>query len=78
MSRLKLNKITVSNLNLAEGSSVLGGRADAISVVLCTIVPNITITVCPFPVSDNTACVTDRPGTQDSCGFCKPNDEIQF
>ena len=77
MSRLKLNKITVSNLNLEEGSSVLGGRPVITSVVACPG-PILTITVCPFPpVSDYVACVTDRPGTQDSCGLCNPRPDIE-
>lgn len=47
MSKIKLNKITVSNLNFEEVSSVLGGREDASSLLVCSFISIITLPICP-------------------------------
>ena len=71
MSKLKLNKITISNLNPEESSSIRGGISWTITttVLISTVIAS---SACPETMSNNTNCLTDRPGTQDSCGLCNP------
>ena len=82
MSKLKLNKITISNLNLEDSTSIVGGRQEASdTIIICSIITSIifsvvTSSVCPPTMSHNTNCLTDRPGTQDSCGLCNPKPDI--
>lgn len=70
MSKLKLNKITISNLDPEESSSVIGGEASSggicVSLSILSIISVITSSKCPNPVDD----LTMRPGHQDSCGLC--------
>lgn len=77
MSKLKLNKITISNLDPEESSSVIGGRNDAeassgilsVTVSIASIISVVFSSKCPYP-GPSPDDMTMKPGHQDSCGLC--------
>lgn len=70
MSSLKLNKITISNLDPTESAAVVGGQAAESSLPCVSIgfslITMILTTHCGS-VPDDLTC---RPGHQDTCGLC--------
>ena len=76
MSKLQLNKITISNLNPEESNSVVGGTS-ATTWTTISIISVILSTKCATGVPHYTDRLSDRPGSQDSCTLCTPQPQPQ-
>lgn len=62
MSKLKLNKFTVGKLTPEECANIQGGAE--------TLTPIYTIVVTTTECLTREGCLTNHPGTEDSCGLC--------
>jgi len=71
MKKLKIDKIKLSKMPIDEQKHIQGGYDGLISVVSIITVSARTMNTWPGCYTDN--CLTNRPGTQDSCGLCTTN-----
>jgi hypothetical protein len=69
MKKLRLEKITLSELSLDEQNNIKGGThpttttISIASLILCS-------TIATIASKHDATCLTNKPGTQDSCGLC--------
>jgi hypothetical protein len=72
MKKLKLEKIKLSELTLNDQKNIVGGTnpttttISIASLMICT-------TTSVLASSPAATCLTNHPGTQDSCGLCTTN-----
>lgn len=79
MSSLKLNKITISNLDPTESAAVVGGRAAESSLPCVSIGVSLFFTITTGRCGCTPDDMTCRPGHQDTCGLCTelPDEEVE-
>ena len=81
MNKLKLEKIKLQDLSPEQQKSINGGDKNNTSLTVTTSIVPITIgiltetiteaskTMCNVSCDNN--CVSNNPGTQNSCGLCQ-------